>query len=60
MKNWKSTLTGAALAGADVFVSSLTLDSFDMTDWKSYIRPVLIAVFGYVVADARKGVGAAQ
>ena len=56
MKNWKSTLIGAALAGADVLVSSLTLELFDMSDWKSYIRPVLIAAFGYVVADAKKGV----
>ena len=56
MNNWKSTLIGAALAGADVLVSSLTIEAFDLTDWKSYLRPVLIAALGYVVADAKKTV----
>jgi len=56
MNNWKSTLIGAALAGADVFVSSLTVEGFDPSDWKSYLRPVLLATLGYVVADAKKSV----
>ena len=56
MKNWKSTLTGAALAGADVLVSSLTVANFDVSDWKVWIRPVLFAVLGYIVADAKKSI----
>lgn len=56
MKNWKSTLIGAALAGADVLVSSLTIEAFDLSDWKSWLRPVLLAGLGYVVADAKKAV----
>ena len=54
MKNWKSTLIGAALAGADVLVSSLTVADFDLSDWKNYLRPVLLAALGFVVADAKK------
>lgn len=56
MSNWKSTLIGAALAGADVFVSALTVEAFDFSDWKNYLRPVLLAALGYVVADAKKSV----
>jgi len=54
MKNWKSTLIGAALAGADVFISSVSIEGFDLGDWKNYLRPVLLAALGYVVADAKK------
>jgi hypothetical protein len=56
MKNWKSTLLGAALAGADVLVTCLSVDGFDVADWKSYLRPVLLAALGFVVADAKKSV----
>jgi len=56
MKNWKSTLLGAALAGADVIVTSLSVDGFDVADWKSYLRPVLLAALGFVVADAKKSI----
>jgi hypothetical protein len=52
MKNWKSTATGAALAAADVVLQAL--NHADMADWKSWVRPALIAVLGYVVADAKK------
>ena len=52
MNNWKSTLTGALLAGADVLVQSL--NNGDLTDWKNWLRPILLAVLGYVVADAKK------
>lgn len=54
MKNWKSTLIGAALAAADVTLQ--LLQNGDMTDWKNWIRPVLIAALGYVVADAKSTV----
>ena len=54
MQNWKSTVAGALLAGADVLVQSL--NNTDLTDWKNWIRPILIAVLGYVVADAKKSV----
>lgn len=49
--NWKSTLLGAALAASDIL---LQLPSVDLSDWKVWIRPALIAAFGYVVADAKK------
>lgn len=49
--NWKSTLIGAALAASDII---LQLPTVDLADWKTWVRPVLIAAFGYVVADARK------
>jgi hypothetical protein len=53
MKNWKSTLTGAALAAADVWMKCLS--DVDMSDWRQWVRPTLIAILGYVVADAKKG-----
>ncbi len=56
MKNWKSTLIGAALAGADVLISSLTIADFDLSDWKVYLRPALLAALGFVVADAKKSI----
>ena len=52
MKNWKSTLVGAALAAADVWLKLLS--DVDMTEWKQWIRPTLLAVLGFVVADAKK------
>lgn len=54
MKNWKSTLTGAALAAADLLLANLQDPDFDWSDWKHYIRPVLYTVLGYVIADAKK------
>jgi len=54
MNNWKSTAAGAALAAADVVLQAL--NHADLSDWKSWVRPVLIAAFGYVVADAKKAV----
>lgn len=53
MKNWKSTLIGAALATADVWLKLLS--DVDMTDPKQWIRPTLLALLGFVVADAKKG-----
>lgn len=54
MKNWKSTIIGALLAASDVLLQFLADPKFDFTDWKHYIRPLLLAALGYVVADARK------
>lgn len=56
IKNWKSTLIGAGLAAADVVLQ--LLQNADMTDWKMWLRPILFAALGYVVADARKSVQA--
>jgi len=54
MKHWKSTLLGTALAGADLFIEIAKSSMFDFSDWKNYLQPVLIAMFAYVVADAKK------
>ncbi|MCP5534387.1 MAG: hypothetical protein H7A48_14550 [Akkermansiaceae bacterium] len=53
-KDWKSTLIGAALAVADLVVQFLSQPDFDWGSPANYIRPALLAFFGYVVADARK------
>lgn len=52
MKNWKSTLIGAGLAASDVLIQFL--QNSDLTDWKQWLRPLLIAALGYVVADAKR------
>lgn len=56
MKDLKTTFLGASLAGADVFLNYVSSEDFDFSDWKNYLRPVLLAVFGYLVADAKKSV----
>lgn len=51
MKNWKTTLLGAigaALTAVTIYIQS----GGDLSDWKLYILPVLVAVFGYVSKDA--------
>ena len=54
MKNLKSTLIGAALAASDLLLTWLQDPSFDWSDWKHYLRPLLFALLGYVVSDAKK------
>jgi hypothetical protein len=56
MNNWKSTLIGSLLAVGDVVTQFLSDPTFDWSDPKNYIRPVLLALLGYVVSDAKKSV----
>jgi hypothetical protein len=53
MRNWQTTIIGAVLA-ASVALNDFLLLGKDLTDWKSWIVPVLIAVFGYVAKDAKQ------
>jgi hypothetical protein len=51
MKSWKTTLHGA-VGAAITAVSLYTQSGGNLADWKLYLFPVLIAVFGYVSKDA--------
>lgn len=51
MRNWRTTLIGAALAA----VSAIALyqqSGGDLSDWKQYAIPVLLAFLGYLAKDA--------
>jgi len=51
MTNWKTTLigaVGAALAAVTLYAQN----GGDLSDWKLYALPALIAAFGYVSKDA--------
>jgi hypothetical protein len=51
MTNWKTTVTGALLA-AITAISIYTTNGGDFSDWKLWLFPVLLAVFGYLAKDA--------
>lgn len=51
MKNYRTTLVGAALAGL-TFVSQFQANGGNLADWKLWVIPFLIAVLGYVAKDA--------
>ena len=48
VKNWKTTIAGAILAGL------LAIQNEDLTDWKAWILPAAIAVLGFLARDADK------
>jgi len=51
MKNWRTTLIGAitaAVSAVIVYVQS----GGDLTDWKLYVIPSLLAAWGYYTKDA--------
>lgn len=54
MKNWKSSLVGMLLAVGDVLTQFLSDPHFDWSRPQNYLRPILLAALGFVVADARK------
>ena len=54
MKNYRTTLVGAALAGL-TFVSQFQANGGNLADWKLWVIPFLIAVLGYVAKDAGAG-----
>lgn len=56
MRNWKSTLLGALLAASDILLQMLSDVGFDWSKPSNYVRPILFALLGYVVQDARKAI----
>jgi hypothetical protein len=51
MRNWKTTLigaVGAALTAVTLYVQN----GGNLSDWKLYAIPALIAAFGFVSKDA--------
>jgi hypothetical protein len=48
LKNWKTTIAGAVLAGL------LVMQEHDLSDWKAWVLPVAIAVLGFLARDADK------
>lgn len=51
MKSWKTTLAGALLAGVHS-VNIYQTNGGDITDWKLWVLPALVATFGYLTKDA--------
>lgn len=51
MKNWKTTLLGAA-AAAIVAVSTYSTNGGDLADWKLWAGAAVAALFGYFTKDA--------
>lgn len=51
MKNWRTTLIGAVLAGLS-FLAIYQSNGGALDNWQQWIIPVLIAVMGYVAKDA--------
>lgn len=51
MKNWKTTLIGAVLAGL-AFLAMYQSSGGDLNKWQQWLIPALIAAIGYVAKDA--------
>lgn len=51
MKNWKTTLLGAALAVV-TFLATYQANGGNIADWKLWVIPALSAALGYVAKDA--------
>jgi len=51
MRNWRTTLIGALLAGLS-FLAIYQANGGNLGDWKQWLIPVLIASLGYVAKDA--------
>ncbi len=54
--NWKTTILGAVFA-ALVAVQTFTSTGGDLTDWKQWLIPVLIAGLGALMPDPKSGNG---
>jgi len=48
--SWKTTMTGALLAGATA-LATYQANGGSLNDWKLYVVPVLVAVLGYFSKD---------
>ncbi|WP_395741035.1 hypothetical protein [Prosthecobacter sp.] len=51
MKNWRTTIFGALLAGA-TFLGQFQSNGGNLSDWKLWVIPLLMAVLGYLAKDA--------
>jgi len=51
MKNWKTTLLGA-FSAAVAAITLYTQSGGNLSDWKLYVVPALLAAWGYVQKDA--------
>jgi hypothetical protein len=51
MRNWRTTLIGAALAAVTA-IALYQQSGGDLSDWKQYAIPVLLAFLGYLAKDA--------
>ena len=51
MKNWHTTLIGAALAAVS-FIAQYQTNGGSLDDWKIWAIPALMAALGYVAKDA--------
>jgi hypothetical protein len=51
MKNYRTTLIGAALAGLS-FLAIYQGNGGDLAHWQQWLIPVTIAILGYVAKDA--------
>lgn len=51
MKNWKTTLLGAALAVV-TFLATYQSNGGNIADWKLWVIPAISAALGYVAKDA--------
>lgn len=56
LKNWKTTILGAVFA-ALVAAQTFTSAGGDLTDWKQWLIPVLIALIGGLLPDPKSGNG---
>lgn len=54
--NWKTTILGAVFA-AFVAIQTFTSAGGDLTDWKQWLIPVLIAGLGALMPDPKSGNG---
>jgi drug/metabolite transporter (DMT)-like permease len=51
MRNWRTTLIGAVLAGV-TFLAQFQQNGGNLDDWKLWVIPALVTVLGYVAKDA--------
>jgi len=51
MRNYRTTLIGAALAGLS-FLAIFQQNGGNLSDWKQWLIPAAIAILGYVAKDA--------
>ena len=49
--NWKTTFAGC-LAAAAAAITLVVQQGHSITDWKTWILPVAMAVMGYVAKDS--------
>ncbi len=56
MKDWKTTIAGALLAGALVLQTHLQA-GHALDDWKTWLAPVCIGIFGFLARDKKQSNG---